>query len=241
MNKFGIKIWSTNVGVTGKVKELIDKKIFDYMELMVVPNSDISPFERVKVPYIIHIAHEDLGLNIGNKNDINLKFVNESIKWADRLSAKYLIIHPGFGSMKTAKNFLANIDNKKILIENMPKIGTNNEKMVGFSVEQIKELRGNKFGFCLDFGHAIKAAVSLKKDYKEYIKELMSLDPQVIHISDGIFDGRDEHLNIGEGEYDFNFLAQFKAEYITLETPKKDFNSTDSDLKNINKLKLFYD
>jgi deoxyribonuclease-4 len=126
----------------------------------------------------------------------------------------------------------------------MPKIGTNKEKMVGFSPQQIKKLMQNKFGFCLDLNHAIKAAISLKKDYKEYIAEFLKLNPKVLHISDGdLRNEEDKHLDIGEGEYDFNFLADYirksGSEYITLETPRADLNSLKEDLENLAKLKLF--
>ena len=66
----------------------------------------------------------------------------------------------------------------------MAKTGGGGEKMIGYDTEQIKELQKNKFGFCLDFGHATKAAISLKVDYKNFIKDLLGLKPKVFHIYD---------------------------------------------------------
>jgi len=116
--------------------------------------------------------------------------------------------------------------------------------MLGFTPEQIKELTGNRFGFCLDLNHAIKAAVSLKKDYKKYIKEFLKLKPAMFHISDGNLDQeKDEHLDIGKGEYDFKFLIncvkENESKYLTLETPKDNLNSCKQDLENLKKLKSF--
>ncbi len=136
--KFGLKLWSKNYNLIGKAKKLIEERIFHYVELMVIPGTDISPFQGVKLPYIIHIPYEIFNVNIAEKEkeDISLEIINQNIKWADKLSAKYLILHPGFEEMETAKNFLEKINDKRILIENMPKVGIDNEKMIGYNLKQ---------------------------------------------------------------------------------------------------------
>jgi hypothetical protein len=97
--KFGLKLWSTDQANIKEAKKLIEDGIFDYVELMVVPDTDISPFLNIKAPYIIHIPHDSFGLNIADKEKekFNLEMINKSIEWADKLSAEYLILHPGFG------------------------------------------------------------------------------------------------------------------------------------------------
>lgn len=244
--KLGLKLWSVDYGLFEETEELIKENVFHYIELMVVPDTEISPFQKIKAPYIIHIPHSSFGLNIADKEkkEFNLKTINQCIEWADKLNAKYLILHPGFGEIETAKDFLAKVNDKRILIENMPKKGINDEKMLGFTPEQIKELTENKFGFCLDLNHAIKAAVSLKKDYKKYIKEFLKLKPAMFHISDGNLDQeKDEHLDIGKGEYDFKFLINCikknESKYLTLETPKDNLNSCKQDLENLKKLNRY--
>lgn len=242
--KFGLKLWSINYNLLNEAERLIEKEFFHYIELMPVPDTKIAPFRKIKDPYIIHITSERYGLNIADKKkeEFNLKTISQCIQWGSELRAKYLILHPGFGEIKLAKNFLEKIDDRRILIENMPKVGINDEKMIGFTPEQIKELMGNKFGFCLDFNHAIKAAISLKKDYKEYIKDFLKLNPKMFHISDGTLNnGKDEHLSIGEGEYDFDFLTdcikKSDTQYMTLETPKINLRFLKEDMENIKKLK----
>jgi len=240
---FGLKLWSTNSNLLEEAVHLIAKNFFQYIELAIVPDTEILFFQKIKIPYIIHITSERWGVNIGdrNKKEFNLKVINQSIQWADNLSAEYLILHPGFGEFEVAKSFLAKIEDKRILIENMPKVGINNEKMIGYTPKQIKGLIGKKFGFCLDLNHAIKAAVSLKKDYKEYIKDFLKLNPKMFHISDGTLKNeKDEHLNIGEGEYDFNFLVECiknsSTRYLTLETPRANPHSLKEDLINLSRL-----
>ena len=133
---------------------------------------------------------------------------NKSITWADRLNAKYLILHAGYGSMKHATDVLCEIADDRLLIENVPKVGLNDELMIGYSPAQIEELIGDgDRGLCLDLNHAAKAAVSLGVDYKEYVQDFLVFDPKMFHISDGTLDNeKDEHLNIGEGDYDFEVL-----------------------------------
>ena len=242
--KFGLKLWSTNSNLLKEAKELIENDNFQYIELTPVPNTEVTPFLETEVPYVIHITTERHGLNIADKErkEFNLKTINNCIKWADKLKAGYLILHPGFGLIDTTIEFLNRIDDKRILIENMPKVGLNDENMIGYTPVQIKKLIGERFGFCLDLNHAIKAAVSLSMQYKEFIEEFLKLKPKMFHISDGKLDNeKDEHLHIGEGYYDFEFLMRCvegaKSKYVTLETPRIKSNSFEEDLRNLDELK----
>lgn len=243
--KFGLKLWSTNSNLLKEAKELIEKDIFQYIELMPIPGTEITPFLEVEVPYIIHITTERHGLNIADKDkkDFNLKTINNCIECADKLNAKYLILHPGFDLTDNAIEFLEEVDDNRILIENMPKVGLNDENMIGCTPEQIKELIGERFGLCLDLNHAIKAAVSLRRPYKEFIEDFLKLKPNMFHISDGHLNNeKDDHLNIGGGDYDFEFLMSCikdaKSKYVTLETPRTELNSLEEDLKNLERLSV---
>ena len=244
--KIGLKLWSINSNMLKEAKKLVENNIFQYIEVMFIPDTEVTPFLDVNVPYIVHITTEKYGVNIADKEkkEFNLKTINNCTEWADKLNAKYLIFHPGFGLIDTAIEFLSDINDKRILIENMPKVGLNNEKMIGYTPEQIKKLMGRKFSLCLDLNHAIKAAVGLNEQYKESIEELLKLNPKMFHISDGRLDNeKDEHLGIGEGDYDFEFLMRCvkksELKYVTLETPRTKLNSFDEDLKNLEKLVRF--
>ena len=241
--KFGLKLWSTNSSLLDEARELIENDVFQYIELTPIPNTEITPFLETEIPCVIHITTERHGVNVADKErkKFNLKIIKNCIDWADKLNARYLILHPGFGLMDDAIEFLDNINDKRILIENMPKVGLNDENMIGYTPEQIKELMINKFGFCLDLNHAIKAAVSLRRPYKGFIEEFMKLNLGMFHISDGRLNNeKDEHLSIGEGDYDFKFLmdcvGKNKSRYITLETPRN-LDSFDEDLKNLRRLR----
>ena len=241
--KFGLKLWSINTDLIDQAVHLIDEKVFDYIELMVIPDSEIKPF-LIDVPYIIHIPHEKFGVNIGDPaaNEYSLQKINESITWADWLDAKHLILHAGHGSMHHATNLLRELSDSRLLIENMPKVGLGGEAMIGYSPAQIEKLIGdNDMGLCLDFGHAVKAAVSLGMDYKEYVQGFMELEPKVFHVSDGwLGEEKDEHLGIGEGEYDFGFLMgcveRSETKMVTVETPRITQWSLAKDVENRERL-----
>lgn len=244
--EFGLKLWSINTDLINQAIQLIDEKIFNYIELYVVPDTQISPFV-FDVPYIIHIPHHKSGVNIGDasKKQYNLQKINESIRWANELNARYLILHPGSGLIENVIELLSDITDKRILIENMPKVGLNGEKMIGYAPEQIKKLIGESFGHCLDLGHVIKAAISLRKPYKEFIEDFLKFEPNMFHISDGdIATDKDYHLDIGSGSYDMKFfkncIEKNKSKLVTLETPRNDQLSLDEDLKNITILKSLW-
>lgn len=244
--KFGLKLWSINTNLIDQAIQLIDEKIFDYIELFVIPGTQIEPF-MIDVPFIIHIPHHRFGVNIGEDSikEYNLQKINESINWADQLNAKYLILHAGHGSMQHAIDLLRELSDSRLLIENMPKVGLDDEAMIGYSPDQIEELIGDSdLGLCLDFGHAVKAAVSLGVDYKEYINGFLPFEPKVFHVSDGTLGvERDEHLNIGDGEYDFAYFRQCilnnPSGLVTIETPRMNTKSLNEDIYNAGKLNVF--
>ncbi len=246
--KFGLKLWSTNTGLIQEAETLIQKGVFQYIELLVVPETDISFFQKAHVPYVIHVPHENWGVNIGNSAnaDYSKEILENCIQWADALKATCIVFHPGFGDLESATNFLKGVSDKRIVIENMPKVGMHGERMIGVDKEEMQQLMMNKFGFCLDLGHAMKAALSLKKDYKKYIAELLDLRPAVFHLSNGSLQSeRDEHLNIQEGDYDIAFLLSCiqknRNAFVTLETPRNDLSSLAEDKGNMKKIMALYD
>jgi endonuclease IV len=245
--KFGLKLWSTDYGLIAQAPKAALENIFQYIELMVVPGTEAFYFKKINIPFILHATSENWGFNIADsqKEKNNLGIIKNCLAWADELKALYIIVHPGFGEFASVKFFLDKINDRRILIENMPKVGINNEKMVGYCPEQIKELKTDKFGFCLDLNHAAKAALSLEKDYKEFIGEFAKLNPEIFHISDGDFKKEsDEHLNIGAGDFDFAFfwdcIKKSGTAYITLETPRTDNDSLQDDLANLEIIKTLF-
>lgn len=232
--KFGLKLWSSNGDVLNNASELIAPGLFHYIELTPVPGTEMAPFKELAIPYIVHATTERWGFNIGDpsikKN--NLAMLNNSQKWADALNSPFLIMHPGFGSPSEAIYFMEELEDTRILIENMPFKGLNGEVMNGSSPEDFQSYP-EKLGLCLDINHAVKSAGGHSVPVDEHLKAYAAFRPPVCHIADGhASTAHDEHLHIGDGDYDLRRLLKYLADdvYLTLETPRTSF---EDDVQNL--------
>ncbi len=246
MIKYGLKLWSINRDYFPQAVNFYKKGLIDFVELYIVPNTfQYKEFNVLKnIPIQIHAPHALHGFNIFqlDKERIRL-FKSQVIKAADFLNAKYIILHAGVGNdPEIFKKNIAKIYDKRIIIENKPKWGLNNKICFGYSYSQLKVIKEKRrLNICLDVGHAIKSAISQKKDYKKYLRILIkALKPNYFHICDGFLKNeKDEHLNMGEGDFDLKWikgqitqLTNKHMVYLLFETPKKN-NDLQNDIKNI--------
>jgi sugar phosphate isomerase/epimerase len=235
MFKLGLKLWSTNRGYFNDAVRMYDEGIYHYIELFAVPGSyddTIAFWKPMQVPFLIHASHSTTGCNLSLKEHeaANAEMARESFMFADALNAPSVIFHPGiFGTIEETARQIAGFYDARILIENKPVLGQKNEPCVGFSPDEINFLmKQTGVKFCLDIGHAICAANSLKRPPVPYIQQLMELGPMMYHISDGDYTGvYDTHEHLGEVSYPFDEIIPLmpKDARITLETKK---NSTTS-------------
>ena len=85
---------------------------------------------------------------------------------------------------------------------------------------------GKGCGFCLDFGHAICTANTLKKEPLAFIGELRKLNPRVYHLTDGDFNSElDSHLHYGKGSFPLQKLLELVPEGGMITNEAKRFNS----------------
>jgi endonuclease IV len=241
--KYGLKLWSTNVDMIPEAIQLVKDGTFNYIEIACIPGSPVEPFMRYDGECYMHVAHEQFGFNGGDKacKDKNAALVQEAVAWANIMHAKGIIVHPGHGSFDECFDFFASMTDDRILVENMPFLGIKRESMVGYDVDRIRTLMLDKFGFCFDVSHAIKAAISLKVDVVKFLEGFRMLAPNYFHFSDArVTNEMDEHLNIGEGEYDFSMIKSRidwnVDSHVTLETPKTK-GSLRGDVQNVTKLR----
>jgi len=251
MFKIGLKLWSNNENYVPHAKRLYEKKVYDYIELYIVPNTHekyIKIWRDLEIPFIIHCTHFMHGFNLAapEKLQSNVKIFAKVKAFCDELHGKYIIFHPGIeGTLESSVEQINTIYDKRLLVENKPYISMLNDYCRGSSYEELEIIINScNVGFCLDIPHAINTAIHLEKDYYIYPERLLTLSPKVIHISDGnIKTIHDKHLNIGEG--DFNFLKIKKiitkasnAEYITIETCKNcdDLNDFAIDIKRMKEI-----
>ena len=236
--EFGLKVMSNKPELVREMNSLHKKGVISYAEIYYLFGTDIGPFNGCSMPLVVHCDHTENGLNICDNGEKRFEMLDRLLEASDTVDAKYVIIHAGFGERKNAIEFLERADDKRIILENMPKVGINNERMIGFDEKEMKALAGERFSTCLDFSHAARASVSLKRSYNELVLGLMELNPKMFHLSDADFRGeKDNHMKLGRGELDLRFvrgcIEKNRSRMVTMETPKSDMNSFKEDLENI--------
>jgi len=234
MLKIGLKLWSNNEKYVPHAKRLYRKKIYDYIELYIVPNTyekHIKMWRNLEIPFIIHCTHFMHGFNLAlnKKFQENLKIFAEVKAFCDELKSRYIIIHPGIeGFLENSIEQIKHIEDRRLLVENKPYVSMYGDHCRGSLYEELETIINScKIGFCLDIPHAFNAAFHIKRDEYEYASRMLALSPEVIHISDGkIAEMHDKHLNIGDGDFDFRRIKKIisvsNAQYLTLETCKND-------------------
>lgn len=249
MHKLGLKLWSINTDNYIKAaQELFEASVFDYIELYVVPQSleHLEDWQKLDIPYIIHCPHFAHGFNLAKKEkkDSNLKIYQEVKKFADELSAPYIIFHGGIdGNMEETAKQLASFDEPRALIENKPYVALPNKMngnfCRGYNVEEIELVKKTaNCGFCLDIGHAICSANSQKIEPYSYIKDFLKLEPTMFHLTDcaDLCSEYDSHLHLGDGELNIAKIIELlpKNALITLETIKNSKENLDDFIQDCN-------
>lgn len=238
--QFGLKLGSKDLNYTDDIFSLYEQGYFQYIELFAVPGTfddSIGYWKRFNIPIIIHAPHSMAGMNLSlaEYRKKNEKRLQETFQFANALKAEYIIFHSGInGRIEETVNQLKPFIDTRCLIENKPVKGLNDEKCIGATCEEIqcltKELTA---GFCLDFGHAICAANSLKKEPLQYIKELLLLQPVMYHLTDGDYHSEyDSHLHYGKGNFPISdILKLISGDVKITNEAKHDSNSNLEDFK----------
>ena len=237
MINLGLKLGSKDIQYTNEIIQYYEQGIFQYIELFTLSgtyNDTISYWKKFKIPFGIHAPHSAAGLNLAcvANRKINKAKIEESIKFADDLKAKYIIFHSGTNGIPgEVVNQLKPYSEDRFLIENKPIRGLDGSICVGSVYGDLKLIIdgiGKGCGFCLDFGHAICAANTLKREPLDYIKELCKLNPRVYHLTDGDYESEfDRHLHYGTGSFPLKKLLQFvqNTEMVTNEAKRNDLSS----------------
>lgn len=230
--RYGLKLWSTNRNYLRAARELREKEQFSYIELFVQPGScDMyaDMWRGMRVPFVVHAPHYMQGLNFSNRlsEAHNKVLVEETMLWARRVNAQYIIFHPGVGGdiRETARQ-MKRLRDPRILVENKPyhTVLKNGSVCVGYSVEDIAYvMERTGHGCCLDVGHAVCSAAALSVDPFKMLRGFLALSPSMFHLSDGDPASTvDKHSHIGQGSFDMlRILALLPPRaMITVETEK---------------------
>ncbi len=229
--KLGLKLYSTNVDLIAEARRLKEQEIFEYVELYTIPHSyekTIDDWKALKIPFVIHAPHSFHGINLAQADmwKTNQRNFKEAQLFADSLRADTIIVHGGSnGSFAETLRQITLLEEKRIALENKPRIGLENELCMGWSPSEFRRAvdAGVINNLVLDFGHAASAASSLGVDAMEVIREFVAFKPKVFHLSDGdAFSEKDTHLNLGRGSLNLSaFLTVVPEEgLLTVETPR---------------------
>lgn len=251
MFKLGLKLWSINENYVREAIRLYEQGIYDFIELFAVPGtfSDyINLWKNLKAPFIIHAPHYQQGLNLAKAEcfEQNMKFAEETRKYADELNAEYIIYHPGIaGITEETVRQLNIINDSRILVENKPYFTVHNDGVVcnGNSPEEIKFIIDNAgIGFCLDIGHCFASANAQGVKQYDFLNQFLDLKPALFHLTDNDFSSvTDKHLNFGQGNLDIEKILNLLSENakITLETIKNSKENLDDFVKDIEYIRQF--
>lgn len=238
--KLGLKLWSTNDFYIEEATRLYNEKVYDYIELFVVPNSInyLNLWSDLKIPFMLHAPHSYAGFNpsVPKFKIQNLKLLEQVEEYRKILNPEYIIFHPGISGkiINTIRQF--NIFKEMFptlfslsLIENKPAVGIQGEKCLGCSVDDIIKIKKETgMGFCYDIGHSICYANSTGKNWKKVFFEFLNLCPSLFHLSDGhINSDKDQHLNYGHGNFELKWIIQSISNnsIILIETDKQTKNN----------------
>ncbi len=240
--KIGIKIF----GLKEKsfLDEISDK--IDFIETMVIQGRDYHFLKNYDKKIVLHAEHQQFGINPADssKYNRNLESLEFALNLADELKTEKVVCHPGIISNRncseeTAIDFFNNIDDERILIENLPLLnyrGRTIDALCALPAETENFLKKSNKKLCFDVSHSIiSALVKNKADYNEFIIPYLELKPAHFHFSDILLEKRRDHLHFGEGNLDIDYYRKILPEYaeVTLETR----NNTEKALNDINLLK----
>ncbi len=250
--RYGLKLHCTNYESFPKAVELLDSKVFDYLELYIIPNKfdeeKLTVFKEFEI--IFHAPNYNHKFNLIDHN----KTFFESLETVERaiqvLKSTHTIVHPGV-KIEDDKEYLDEVlESLNIvksygitpILENVPEMGLDGKShLIAANFETFAEIiNKSKTKLCVDFGHTIAAANYFEKEPLDYIKQFLSLNPYMTHITDGKLDSViDQHHSIGSGEYPLEEIMKLLPvnQLISIETPKHDFVNLSSDIKDLKRLK----
>lgn len=227
----GLKLFSTNLDLLPFVRALEPGAPFAFIELYVIPGSfaaNATAFTGLSLPVIIHSPHLANGVNLADASmrRVNRKLMEDSFRFADMFDSSWIIAHGGMsGTMEEYVEQVREMNDHRIIIENLPLVNLIDEPSVGCTPEDVTfAMESGAFGgFVLDVGHALCAAATLKTPWEAYLERFLALDPCMFHIADGdVRSEKDMHLSLGYGNYDWDrILAKLpQRALVTLETPR---------------------
>lgn len=247
--RLGLKLWSNNTeNYLKEAQRLYKQGWFDYIELYIIPDSldIIKSWEKLDIPFTLHATHLVHGVNLAQREleSDNLRIFKQVKVFLNALNAEYVVVHSGTnGNIEETVRQLKKINLEKLLIENKPYIAPLKPEWFcrGATIEEISfVMKEINCGFCLDVGHALCSANSMKIDNYEYLEQFQKLNPTCYHLSDNFIDSElDKHLHLGQGNYDFKkiFDIMDSEKNVAIETNKDSKENLDDFIEDVKWIK----
>jgi endonuclease IV len=186
----------------------------DFFEVQAIESKKYDFLKGFSKSFVLHSQHFAWGINNADKSILrkNMKSYRFTKKLADKYNAKKLIFHPGKlvnenCSFDNAVSFFRTIDDKRIVIENLP----GSVPALCTTPEDTKEfLKESGLGFCFDINHAIESATSLKRDYMQMLKDFLKLKPKHYHLGGQSIKNRKTHLALTDLNSDIDIKGIMK-------------------------------
>lgn len=275
--KFGL-----HISISGPLINVIERAVFlgcDTLQIFTrnprswaspkdYSQEDISAFKkglkkRRIEPLVIHIPYlPNFATPSANLIEKSVHMLVSDLKWAEKLSASYLVIHPGkhigsgidIGIQRIIESidiaFSVSKNKVQLLLENTAGQGTE----VGVRLEELKAIidgceQPERIGVCLDLCHLYMAGYDIRDRLDETLETVDNIiglsKVKLLHGSDckagcGSHLDRHEHIGNGKiGQEGFERIVNHPLLYqlpLILETPKKE---EDDDLRNMARIRSF--
>ena len=227
MSKIGLKLYSTDYDkYFDEVISLYQQKVFDYIELYIIPNTtdSIENWKKlqtldntnsaIKIPFMLHAPDHKNKINLSNPEnlDSNIEAYKQVDLFKQELSARCTIVSPGTrGSISETARQLKIINPKNILIKNnLYRIPSLSYAVgIGATVEEIEKFKKEYFcGFCLDIVNAICTANLTSDPPYELIREFNAFNPIMYRISgNNINSTEKQHLHLENANLDYSIIT----------------------------------
>ena len=256
MSKIGLKLYSTDYDkYFDEAISLYRQKVFDYIELYIVPDTtgSIENWKKlqnlndtnsaIKIPFMLHAPDHKNGISLSNPDNLekNIEVYKQVDLFKQELGAKCTIVSPGTrGSISETARQLKTINPKNILIKNnIYRIKSLNYAVgIGSTIEEIAKFKKEYVcSFCLDIVNAICSANLTSESPYETIRELNSFNPIMYRISGNNIDSTEkEHLHLESANLDYSIITMIirNNALITIDSDKSngsDLNDFKEDVR----------
>ena len=237
--KIGVKTFDV-----GNFLKTLEKNI-DFFELMAVQEKNYSFVKNLSIPIIIHAEHSNFDINPADssKKELNKKSIQFAIQMANLVNAKKIIVHPGDiekgnknCSIKNAINFFKEINDDRILIENLPTSKNPKIKALCQTPHQIKKfMKKTNTKFCFDINHAIESMKKFDGKNYNFIKRYLKLNPAHYHIGGHKFKEKKTHFSFLDSDLDLKRVLKFYPENAEISLEVNVILKTETDAINVGK------